>query len=158
MNNGFALGAGEGDAIWFLGTLMTVKARGEQTSGGFALIEQVAPAGFGPPLHVHKLDDEAFYVLEGEIAVTCGDKTWRVGTGGFVLLPRGIPHGFSVSETAPVKLLQITTPSQFERFAIEMGEPAKQLALPPPSEPDFGRLVAVMGKYGYELAGPPPGH
>jgi hypothetical protein len=55
---------------------MVIKAGAEETKGGFTLIEQVAPAGFAPPLHVHRDEDEAFYVLEGEITVTCGSKRW----------------------------------------------------------------------------------
>ena len=43
----------EGRSIWFLGTLMTIKATGEQTNGAYGLIEQVLQPGFASPLHVH---------------------------------------------------------------------------------------------------------
>lgn len=90
------------------------------------------------------------------MSVVCGDDAWGVGPGGFVLLPRGVPHSFSVSEKGPLKLLQITTPSQFERFAAEFGEPARHRSLPPPAAPDVQRLIEVMAKYGYQMAGGPP--
>lgn len=157
MSAGFLLNAGEGEKIWFLGTLITVKASAEDTNAGFTLIEQVAPAGFGPPLHVHRLDDEAFYVLDGEIEVVCGDSRWGVGPGGFVLLPRGVPHGFSVGRDAPVRLLQVTTPAQFERFAREMGEPAPRAELPPQGQPHFEEMARLAAKYGYDMAASPPG-
>jgi hypothetical protein len=62
---GYVLCNGDGEGIWFLGTLMTVKAGREQTRGGFTLIEQISPPGFAAPPHVHDAEEEAFYVLEG---------------------------------------------------------------------------------------------
>ncbi|HEU0114119.1 MAG TPA: hypothetical protein VFQ80_05560 [Thermomicrobiales bacterium] len=56
----------------------------------------------------------------------------------------------------PARLLQITAPSQFERFVAEVGEPAPRAVLPPPGDLDLPRLRAAMVKYGYEPAGPPP--
>jgi quercetin dioxygenase-like cupin family protein len=57
----------------------------------------MCPAGFGPPPHLHHREDEAFYVLEGQMTVTCGEQTWTATPGSFVLLPRGIPHAFTVA-------------------------------------------------------------
>jgi hypothetical protein len=45
----------EGEALWFLGGLVTIKAKGEETNGRFALMEQLGPEGFGSPLHVHRM-------------------------------------------------------------------------------------------------------
>ncbi len=156
--NGYTLAADEGEGLWFLNTLMTVKAGTEQTRGAFTLIEQLCPPGFAAPPHIHWAEEEGFYVLEGELTVTCGSQVWTVVPGGFVLLPRGIPHAFSVSPVSPAKLLQITSPAQFERFAAEVGQPAQQRALPPPAPPDVAKLLSVMGKYNYEMAGPPSEH
>ncbi|HET7093447.1 MAG TPA: quercetin 2,3-dioxygenase [Thermomicrobiales bacterium] len=153
--DGYLLGPDEGDGYWFLGTLMTVKAGEAQTGGAFTLIEQIAPAGFGPPPHVHRAEDEAFYILDGELRVTCGERTWDAPAGSFVFLPRGVPHAFTVAGDRPSRLLQLTTPAQFERFVAEIGEPAAQPTLPPPGEPDVPRLFAAMTKYGYEPAAAP---
>lgn len=95
-------------------------------------------------------------MLEGEFTVTCGEHTWTAAPGAFVLLPRGVPHTFAVSDAGPAKLLQITAPAQFERFAAEVGEPARQPTLPPPTPPDVPRMLELMAKYGYEPADPPP--
>jgi mannose-6-phosphate isomerase-like protein (cupin superfamily) len=154
--SGRALQAQEGNAYWFVGTLMTVKADSESTGGAFTLIEQVAPPGFGPPPHVHHVDEEAFYVLDGEITVTCGDDTWTIGPGGSVFLPKGVPHSFTVWQQSPVRLLQFSWPAQFERFVAELGEPARELTLPPEAgPPDIERIIAVAAKYGTEIVGPP---
>lgn len=151
--DGYRLGPGEGEGIWFLGTLMTIKAGGDQTHGAFTRLECLAPAGFAPPLHIHQAEEEAFYVLEGELTVTCGDRTWTAAPGAFVLLPRGIPHSFAVSDAGPAKLLQITSPAQFERFAAEVGEPAQERTLPPPAQPDVAKLLRLAGEYNIEIGG-----
>lgn len=149
---GYALAPGEGEGIWFLGTRMTVKAGDRQTAGAFTLIEQEAPAGFGPPPHVHLAEDEAFYVLAGELAVSCGGATWVATPGSFVFLPRGLPHSFTVAAAGPARLLQLTSPAGFERFAAEVGEPVGAAMPPPSAPPDVPRLLELMAKYGYEPA------
>src|SRR5688572_24331195 len=56
----------EAPAIWFLGSLTFVKASRDTTGGAFGLVEQLLPAGFASPYHVHHAEDESFYVIEGE--------------------------------------------------------------------------------------------
>ena len=155
--DGFLVHPDEGEAFWFLGTLMTVKAGTKETNGGFTLIESVSPPGFAPPPHIHREEDEAFYLLSGQLSITCGDQTWTAEPGAFAFLPKGVPHVFRVTGPSPAKMLQLTLPAQFERFAAEVGEPAKERELPPPSEPDVPRLLELMGKYNIDLAAPPTG-
>jgi hypothetical protein len=45
----YALAREEGRAVWFLGTLVIVKATGEQTGGAFGLVDNLLPAGFASP-------------------------------------------------------------------------------------------------------------
>ena len=149
---------GEGQAVWFLGTLMQFKATGEDNGERFSLIEQVLPPGFAPPLHVHHAEDEAFYILDGEIAVVCGEHRWRAGAGTFVYLPKEIPHGFLVEGSQPARLLQFTAPAGLERFHAEMGEPAQSLTIPSPTPPDLAKMQALAAKYRFEIVGPPVGH
>jgi quercetin dioxygenase-like cupin family protein len=100
---GHHLAAGQGEAIWFMDTLMTVKASGRDINDALSVVEALCPAGFGPPPHLHHHDDEAFYVLEGQMTVTCGEQTWTAAPGSFVLLPRGIPHAFTVAAAGPCR-------------------------------------------------------
>ena len=151
----YTLGAGEGDAFWFLGTLVTVKAAGAQTGNAFAVVELTLPPGFAPPPHIHHMEDEAFYILEGAMTGFCGDRSWQAAPGSFVWLPRGIAHGFTVGAGGPLKILQITAPAGFERFVAEVGEPAQSLTLPPPAAPVIEKLMAAGAKLGIEHLGPP---
>jgi mannose-6-phosphate isomerase-like protein (cupin superfamily) len=152
--HGYALGPGGGADLWFLDTRMTVKAGGAQTGGAFTLLEWSAPRGFGPPRHVHHAEDEGFYVIEGEMAVECGERRWTAGPGSFVFLPHGIPHVFVVT-AGPVRGLQITSPAGFEDFIAELGRPATSPGLPEPSPPDVPRLVEAGSRYGNDVVGPP---
>jgi quercetin dioxygenase-like cupin family protein len=154
-NHPYVLSREEGTSVWFLGTLMTVKASGETTSNGFGLIEQVLPPGFAPPPHIHHNEDEAFYLLEGNITFQCGDQTFNATAGSFVYLPRGIVHGFTVAADQPARLLQINTPAGLEHFFVEMGESAPALTLPPPAPPDVEKLLRLASKYHFEIQGPP---
>ncbi len=155
---GYVLGAGEGTDSWFLDTRMTVKAGFAQTGGAFTLLEFAAPVGFGPPRHVHHVEDEGFYVLDGELVVECGDRRWAAGPGGFVLLPRGIPHDFRVESATPARVLQLGNGSGFERFIAEAGAPAQAPTLPPPpGEAEIARMLATAPKYAIELLPPPAG-
>lgn len=151
------LGAGEGLLRWFLGNLVTIKTSGEQTGDAFSVTEHLAPGNFEPPPHIHHNEDEMIYVLEGEIAGFCGDQTFRGGPGAYVVLPRGIPHGWRVANDAPARMLVFTTPAGFERFVVEGSIPAEAPELPTaPVEPvDIARMQAAADKYGIEFLPPP---
>ncbi len=108
---GYVLDAGDGEHIWFSGTLMSVKAGGEQTRDGFTLIEVSTPHRYVVPPHIHDDEEEAFYILEGPLRVSCGEQTWTVGPGDFVLMRRGIPHACATLGDGSARLLQITSPA-----------------------------------------------
>ncbi len=152
---GYALGPAEGEGLWFFNGLFTVKAGGQDTREAFTLIEAELPAGGGAPPHIHHNEEEGFYVLDGQVSITCGDQTWIAVPGSFALLPRGIPHSFTVSSGGNARMLQITSPAQFERFAAEMGESATSMTMPEPAEVDVPRLLSIVPKYGIEMLPPP---
>lgn len=150
------LGPGEGDHWAFLNTTMSVKAGGPETAGTMTVIEALMPPGFAPPPHRHDLEDEVFYVVEGEITMHCDGAEATYGPGGFAFLPRGLPHHFVVSDDGPAKMLQITAPAQFEEFVAEVGERIDAAELPEPTEPDVEALLRASERFRIEiLAGPP---
>ena len=150
-----ALGRAEGEALWCVGALTTVKAAAGQTAGAYSIIEDLAPGGSGTPLHRHPEDDEAFYVLDGELTFYLGnDEPIRASAGSFVHIPGGTVHAFRVdSETA--RYLIITTP-QHERFYRAIAEPAQSRSIPPETPMDMDMIGAACETYGVEGVGPAP--
>jgi mannose-6-phosphate isomerase-like protein (cupin superfamily) len=146
---------GEGEAVWFQPNRITVKATGESTGGAYGMWEAVVAPKSSPPLHVHHDDDEAFYILEGEFTMVCGDETYSAGPGSFVFLPRGIPHSFVLESETPGRMLGLLSPGGGERFFVEGGRPAEAEGLPPAGPPDVARLQQVAPQYGNEIVGPP---
>jgi len=151
-----ALQPGEGEALWFLGVLATIKSSAETTDGRVAVIEHHAPQGAGSPLHVHHNEDEWFYVSEGELTFWVGGQVINAPAGSFVYGPRDVPHTFLVISTE-ARFLLVTEPAGFENFMRALSEPAQSLTIPPSATepPDFGRLAAVAAEYGIEILGPP---
>lgn len=90
-----------------------VKASGQSTGGSISLVDSTATGG--APLHIHRDEDECFFVIDGTITVRCGEHRWTAGPGAFVFLPRNIPHSWDV-DGEQARLLIITTPGGFEEF------------------------------------------
>jgi mannose-6-phosphate isomerase-like protein (cupin superfamily) len=120
---GYARAPGEGKVLSIpTGPRMEVKASADETGGRFGLIEshQVGDV----PLHVHEDDDEAFYILEGEYEIRCGDQTFQAGPGTFVYLPHGVPHAQTLKSDTAKKLILIA-PGGFENWFLERSEAMK---------------------------------
>lgn len=149
-------GPGEGEALWFLGILATVKSTAETTGGTVAVIEHLAPQGSGSPLHVHSREDEWFYVIEGELTFWVSGETSVAPAGSFVFGPKGIPHTFIVSSER-ARFLLVTEPAGFEGFMRAGAEPAERLEIPPApiAPPDMEAMGALAAEYGIEILGPP---
>ncbi len=105
----YALKAEEGWTYRF-GIDFIVKASEVQTGSGVALLTYVTQQGEEPPDHTHPAEDELFYVLEGAMTFRCGGKTFDVEKGGFIFLPCGIEHGYTIRGAEPVHLLVVTAP------------------------------------------------
>ncbi len=55
--------SGNGPSFTMIGTTMRLIATAANTGGRFTVGEQVTPAGWGPPRHIHSREDEIFYIL-----------------------------------------------------------------------------------------------
>src|SRR3712207_6246059 len=105
----FAHEPGEGEARWWFGGLVTIKATKEQTGGHYTLVEVLEPEGEGP-LHVHYREDEGFWVLEGQLNFEVGGETIKAGPGSFVFGPKDVPPPFTV-ESGPATVLLLLSPA-----------------------------------------------
>jgi len=108
-NQPYTLKAG-GGWIYRYGIDFTVKAGEIQEGSGAALVEFVTRKGEEPPVHKHETEDEMFYVLEGAVTFHCGGESFEVEKGGFIYLPHGIEHGYTIHNEDPVRLIFITSP------------------------------------------------
>lgn len=105
-----------------------VKATTDDTVGGLSLLEVTLV--FDIPRHVHHSADEAIYVLEGELGVEFDGRDYTVGPGGFVLLPMGIPHALRRVSTLPPRVLQISSPGDWERYLEDLFEAGPAVLTP----------------------------
>jgi quercetin dioxygenase-like cupin family protein len=138
-------------AVWFLGSLVKIRAGGDATGKTLAILEHAAERGYGSPLHRHQADEETFFVFEGDLRVEVGGEVSTAGPGAVAFLPRQLPHAFVV--TSPqARYLTFHTPAGFDAFTLAVGTPAVSES-PPVSEtpPDPGarkprRVVPSMAK------------
>ena len=151
------LAPADGRALWFLGSLVTVKTTGRETSSRVSVVEFLNPPGFAPPLHRHRVEDEMFLLLDGAATFFCDGVELPATAGDFVFLPSGLAHTFLVSADGPLRTLQITTPAGFEEFAAAVGQEASHRGLPEPSPVDPAALAHAAAMHGVEILGPPPG-
>ena len=136
----------------FLGLPTWIKADRELTGGHFSLIEQVIPAGFESPWHMHRSEDESFYVIEGRMTVIFEGSRSELQQGDFAVGPRGIPPGFRIEGDKPARVLLMTTGSDFADFIAETSVPSDA----PPAPPDMGLLVAAAERHDIAILGPLP--
>jgi quercetin dioxygenase-like cupin family protein len=152
--------AGEGDHHFFLNHLATVKVGAGQSDSGLTLVEFLAPRGFGPPLHVHREEDELMYVLHGEIRIDLApDESTVVSDGAAVSLPHGVPHTWQVlSENARFLTVNAGRSGQpsFDQFVAALGTPTDPSNLPDPVTIDAAEVARVCADHGIDVLGPPP--
>jgi quercetin dioxygenase-like cupin family protein len=143
------------EPIWFIDNLARVHIDAASTHGAFSVVELAGRQGDMPPLHVHRREDEGFYVLDGRLSLFIGRETRELSAGEAVLAPRDIPHIYRV-ESESARWLALCAPAGFEQFIREAGEPAGADELPPDDRPhDPARLAGIAARYGVEILGPP---
>jgi quercetin dioxygenase-like cupin family protein len=146
---------------WFFANLVEVKLTREAGGGELSIVEISGPPGDMPPLHLHHTDDEAWYVLDGEMSFFVGtDQPTRCGPGSVAFGPRGIPHTYRMESSQPARVLAICTPGDFAGFVLAASRSAEAPELPPPppgppSEDEMAAITALALEHGIELLGPP---
>jgi mannose-6-phosphate isomerase-like protein (cupin superfamily) len=139
------------DSFWYTGWLLTFLAAGDQTQGRFALIDALARKDNCPPRHIHRNEDESFYILEGEITAWIGDQTIRGTAGTLIFSPRGVPHSFEIHSdeihSDRVRMPILLTPAGLEGYFKQFCTPAPALILPPPCR------SSIRGRYKPKFCG-----
>src|ERR1700676_98266 len=106
---------GDGPVLDVLGIdLVTCKVVGADTGGQYAVFETVTRPGAGTPPHVHRREEETFYVLEGEFEFNVAGETIRAGKGAMLVGRKGVPHWFRNVGSTPAKVLIVVHPAGIE--------------------------------------------
>jgi quercetin dioxygenase-like cupin family protein len=133
--------------------LMAVKASALETGGTCSVLEVSFPPNVGPPLHIHTRESELNYVLSGEMTFRCGDDEFACGPGGFLYLPRDMPHAFKSGSTG-ARMLAITLPGGLEGLYETVGMEAESPTLPT-EPPNIAGWLEHASSYGLEIVGSP---
>jgi quercetin dioxygenase-like cupin family protein len=144
---------GEGDIIDVVGDRYRFIAQGEQTNGRYALWEAIVFPGGGPPPHLHQREDEAFYVLDGEITFFTPEASFVAGSGDYVHLPLGGRHWFRNETDQPARVLIFSAPAGLEKMFYHVGIQVATMdaprSLPKPDEKQV--LGEIAGSFGLEI-------
>jgi quercetin dioxygenase-like cupin family protein len=141
-----------GSTLNVLGATHTYKATGAETGGAFSLWEAVFPPGTGAPPHTHTHEDEAFYVLGGELLIEFEGEAapYRVAPGGFFFGARGRRHAIRNISDQPARVLILSVPScGLDQMFAELD------AATASGMPDFAKLAAITANFGVTIE--PPG-
>lgn len=143
---------GQGEARWWFGMLAEIKATAADTGGQLSLVEVTCGPGYEGVRHVHHREDEAFWILEGDVTLYIGDSAIAASAGDYAFGPRDIPHRFTVGAMG-CRMLFIFTPGGFEDLVLATSQPAGHRIVPRPAKepPDFARINEITARYGGEI-------
>jgi len=118
---------GEGEKLEVMGAQVRFLCQPDKTDRGWSLMETVLPFNAGPPLHEHPWD-EAYYVVDGDVRFTLGDKTTVFGAGDFIYAPAGTLHAFQgASAQRPARVLVFDAPAAAEGFFRDAAREVKEM-------------------------------
>jgi len=144
--------AGAGDQLWVVGDTYTFKATGADTNGQLAFFEASVPPEAGPPPHIHRAEDEFYYLLDGELEFLDTDRRFDAAAGAFILVPRGTLHCFRNRTDRTARMLVGVTPAGFEQFFYSIGLRARPGETAPPLGPaEMARTLELAPRFGMEI-------
>jgi mannose-6-phosphate isomerase-like protein (cupin superfamily) len=145
--------AGTGPAFWGPGDRYTFLVTGAQSDGAYFIFEAIVPPGAGPPPHIHRREQETYYLLEGTLDIIVGEKRLKASKGDFVHTPPGTVHTFRNAGNVPARMLVVCSPAGLEKYFEEVLEPVQDRSASPPAISDalIARLLAAAPKYGLEF-------
>ena len=97
-----------------------VKLSSAETGGLATVIEDNLKPGFKLGRHLHRKHTEIFYILDGEVEFTVGEKSISATAGAVIYLPPGTPH--AVKSTKGGKMLMFYSPGGFDEMLTEISE------------------------------------
>jgi len=149
----------EAEPRWFFANRVRIRLS-QQVAGQMCVVESAGRPGDMAPLHLHRTDDEAWCLLEGEMSFFVGDnRPVRIQAGAVAFGPKGVPHTYRVEGEHDARWLAVCTPGDFGGFVLAASRPAEGPGLPPPGDPpseqEVAAITALAAEHGIELLGPP---
>jgi quercetin dioxygenase-like cupin family protein len=132
---------GKGKSVRLAGHPLTFLVTGDDTTHT-SMFEWTIPPGFSTGLHVHRVQEETFYVLEGECDWQVGDQRLRATVGAYLFLPPGVPHNIANASDAPARVLMTVSPPGHERYFEEL---AAMVARGDAADP--GNIASLRARY-----------
>ncbi|ONM48175.1 cupin domain-containing protein [Nocardia donostiensis] len=148
----------EGLHVASVGNVYRFLATGDETDGRYSLFETTLPSGEGAPFHWHTREEEAFYVLDGEVAFYTSEERVLARPGTFLNMPVGFVRGFRNEAERDARMLILVAPAGLEGMFLEDGVVLEHPeASAPPVSAEAKECPLTGRKYGIEyLARPLP--
>jgi quercetin dioxygenase-like cupin family protein len=106
-----------------------------------SMFDWTIPAGFATGLHVHRVQEETFYMLEGECEWQVGENKIRATPGTYLFIPPGVPHNISNVSARAARVLMTVSPPGHERYFEELAKLAVH------GSPDPKTLAELRDRY-----------
>ncbi len=135
---------GEGKEVTLAGKPMTFLVTGDDTKHT-SMFDWTLPAGFSTGLHVHRVQEETFYVLEGECEWQVGDQKVRATPGTYLFIPPGVPHNIANASDKSARMIMTVSPPGHEHYFEEL---VKLVAHSSP--PDANAIAELRRRYDTE--------
>ncbi len=151
-DKGTVLLPGERETISMPGNKMSFVHR--EPDSAYSMVEWASePGAPGSSVHIHRVTDEAFYVLEGTFGFQLGEETVEGSAGAFVFVPKGTKHAFWNQGPSPARMLVAMSPPDFWRYLKELAEGLA--AVGDDAEAAMSLRKELSEKYDVEVVGPP---
>lgn len=144
--------------LWFGNCLVTIPVSAFDHADGLSIVEQWAPFGDSPPLHIHDSQDETFVVLSGRLRIHQNGQDLFLDAGQRALAPKGLAHSYRVESPEGAHFLAITVGADFERMVRAASRPAEHADLPAqmaPTPEAVARLTALCAESRIRMVGAP---
>ena len=109
----------EKQGVMLRGHPMVFLVTGENTKHT-SMFDWTIPAGFATGRHVHRVQEETFYVLEGECEWHVGDRVVHATPGTYLFIPPGVPHNIVNASDQPVRMMMTVSPPGHEQYFDEL--------------------------------------
>lgn len=128
---------GEGKEVALAGKPLVFLVTGQDTKHT-SMFDWTLPAGFSTGLHVHRVQEETFFVLEGECQWQIGEQVVNANPGTYVFIPPGVPHNIGNASDKPARMIMTVSPPGHEHYFEELAKLAAH------SNPPDARAIAEL--------------